>query len=434
MNKLFSLVFILLAFPFLTYAQETRSLTLEEAVSLGLQASKTLRSDQARIEAATADYVAARNRLYPDFKLSGTGMALTNATVHMKMGGDQAEGGNTPKVNSALLANASVSYPLYTGGKTGYAVESARYLEQASRLSMENNKTAVAYTIAAAYNNLFKAGQALIVLTENLKAAQQRDRQFLDFENNAILARNDRLKASLQTSNIELQLLDAQNSFEIATIHMNLLLGLPENTRLTLDSAYITATREQLPATDYFLNQALENRKDLQALNFNRKAVQTNIRSARAEALPTVVLTGGYIAAEIPNLVSVINAANIGLGIQYNLDNLWKKNSRLMQTQAKEKQLANENDLLNDQIRLDINRDYLTAQTARKRTEVLQNMVDQADENYRITHNKYNNGLATMTELLDADAARIAAQISVLNARADAALAYKKLLQTTGIF
>ena len=61
-------------------------------------------------------------------------------------------------------------------------------------------------------------------------------------------------------------------------------------------------------------------------------------------------------------------------------------------------------------------------------------MVEQADENYRITFNKYNNGLATMTELLDADAARIASRISVLNARADAALAYKKLLQTTGIF
>ncbi len=432
MNKLFSLVFILLGFPLSVSAQETRTLTLEEAVSLGLQASKNLRSDQARIETATADYVAARNRLLPDFKLSGTAMALTNATVHMKMG-EQSEAGNTPKANSALLANVSISYPLYTGGKTGYAVESARYLEQAARLSMENNKAGVAYTLAAAYNNLFKAEQALTVLTENLKASQQRDQQFLDFENNAILARNDRLKASLQTSHIELQMLDAQNTFEIATIHMNLLLDLPETTRLMLDSAYITAPQE-LPGAGYFLNQALENRKDLQALNYSRQAAQINTRSARAESLPTVVLTGGYIAADIPNLISVVNAANIGLGVQYSLDNLWKKNSKLMQSVAKEKQLANDNDLLNDQIRLDIHRDYLTTQTARKRTEVLQNMVDQAYENYRITFNKYHNGLATMTELLDADAARIAARISVLNARADAALAYKKLLQTTGTF
>lgn len=431
MNKLFSLVFILLAFP--SYAQETRSITLEEAVSLGLQASKTLRSDQARIEAATADYVAARNRQLPDFKLSGTGMALTNATVHMKMQSEQGEGAKAPKVNSALLANASVSYPLYTGGKTGYAVEAARYLEQASRLSMENDKAAVAYNIAAAYNNLFKAGQALVVLTENLKASQQRDRQFLDFEKNAILARNDRLKASLQTSNIELQLLDARNSYEIAAVCMDILLGLPETTRLAPDSAYITVSPE-LPGTSYFLTRALENRKDLQALNYSRQAAQTHIRSARAEALPTVMLTGGYIAAKVPNLVSVINAANIGLGIQYSLDNLWKKNPKLLQAQAKEKQLLSENDLLNDQIRLEINRDYLTAQTARKRTEIFQNMVDQANENYRITFNKYNNGLATMTELLDADAARIAARINVINARADAALAYKKLLQTTGIF
>jgi outer membrane protein len=59
--------------------------------------------------------------------------------------------------------------------------------------------------------------------------------------------------------------------------------------------------------------------------------------------------------------------------------------------------------------------------------------VTQATENYRITKNKYDNSLATTTELLDADVALLQTQLSVTNAKADSFLAYNKLLQTAGI-
>ncbi|MPM86298.1 hypothetical protein SDC9_133387 [bioreactor metagenome] len=240
------------------------------------------------------------------------------------------------------------------------------------------------------------------------------------------------MKANLQTSNIELQLLEARNNFNIATVNMDLLLGLPETTEIEIDQNYISELTENQPVS-YYMNQAISNRKDLQALAYQRKAAELVTKAAKAENLPTIALTGGYIAAEVPKILTVTNAANIGLGIQYNIDHLWKKNSTLLKAQSREKQLEATNDLLNDQIKLEINRDYQNSEYAKKKIAVYEKAAAQANENYRVTKNKYENGLATITELLDADAAQVSANVNVINAKADAALAYRKLLQTVGL-
>ena len=149
--------------------------------------------------------------------------------------------------------------------------------------------------------------------------------------------------------------------------------------------------------------------------------------------MPTVALTGGYVAADIPGLVTITNAINIGVGVQYNLDNLWKKNTSLLKAEAREKQLVANGELLNDQIKLEINRDFQNFNLAKKKIEVYERALEQATENYRITKNKFDNGLVNITDLLDADASLVGAKVNVINAKADAALAYKKLLQSSGI-
>ncbi|MCQ4034700.1 TolC family protein [Kaistella montana] len=411
-------------------AQEKKSLSLDEAVRLGILNSKNLKIDQTKIEQATANYLEAKNNKLPSLSASASALALANANVDLKVA--QSSGGNSPKANSAFFGNISASMPIFAGGRIKYGIQSAEYLIEASKLSSENDKVAIAYNISQAYNNLFKASQAIKVLEENLTASQKRDESFQKLENNGIIARNDKLKANLQTSNIELQLLDAQNNYNIANINMDLLLGLPETTEIVIDENYISELSAN-ESVSYYLNQAIANRKDLQAIDYQLKAANLGVKAAKAETLPTIALTGGYVAAEIPKILTVTNAANIGIGIKYNIDNLWKKNSSLMNAQAQEKQLIATNELLNDQIKLEINKDFQNAEFAKKKIAVYEKAADQANENYRVTKNKFNNGLATITELLDADAAQISANVNVVNAKADAALAYRKLLQSSGI-
>ncbi|WP_417429680.1 TolC family protein [Halpernia sp.] len=412
-------------------AQETKILTLNEAIEMGIKNSKNLKIDEAKISEATADLLEAKNRQLPDFKLSGSYLRLGNANVNLKFL-QPGSGNGTPSPTSALIAQANLSLPLYSGGRIKYGIQSAEYLVEASKLKNENNQQAVSYNIAQAYNNLFKANQAIKVLKENLTASQKRDETFMKLENNGLLARNDRLKANLQTSNIELQLLEAKNNYSIASINMNLLLGLSTNTVLEVDENYISEQKD-LNFVDYYLTAAQQNRKDLQALTLQRRAAELGTKSAKAENLPTIALTGGYIAADVPKILTVYNAINVGVGINYNLANLWKKNSSYIKSQAIEEELAANNELLNDQIKLEVNRDYQNLNFSNQKIEVYKKAQEQAEENYRITKNKYDNGLATITELLDANAAKISTDVNVVNAKADAALAYRKLLQTSGI-
>lgn len=412
-------------------AQEKKQLTLDEAVQLGIQNSKNLKIDAAKIEEATADLLEAKNRQLPELKVSGSYMYLpTKPTVDLKISTGSG-GAGSPEVHQVAYGSVNLSVPIYSGGKIKYGIQSAKYLVEASKLSTENDKIAIAYNVAQAYNNLFKANQSIKVLEENLTASQKRDETFLKLENNGVIARNDRLKANLQTSNIELQLLEAKNNYNIANINMDLLLGIPETTEIEVDQNYIDEGSE-VKTVDYYVNEAKENRKDLQALAQQRKAAALGTKSAKAENLPSIAFTGGYVAADIPKFLTVYNAVNVGVGISYNLSNIWKENSSLRQSQAREQQLAANDELLNDNIKLDVNREYQNTDYSKKRIAVYEKAAEQANENYRITKNKYDNGLATMTELLDADAAQISSNVGVINAKADAALAYRKLLQTTG--
>lgn len=413
-----------------TNAQEKKQLSLDEAVQLGIQNSKSLKIDAAKIEEATADLLEAKNRQLPELKVSGSYMYLPiKPNIDLKLPGVSAAGG--PEVHQVAYGSANLSVPIYSGGRIKYGIQSAKYLVEASKLSTENDKIAIAYNVAQAYNNLFKANQSIKVLEENLTASQKRDETFLKLENNGVIARNDRLKANLQTSNIELQLLEAKNNYNIANINMDLLLGLPETTEIEVDQNYLDESDDVKPVS-FYLNEARENRKDLQALDQQRKAAELGTKSAKAENLPSIAFTGGYVAADIPKFLTIYNAVNVGVGISYNLSNLWKENSALKQSKAREMQLSATNELLNDNIKLDVNREYQNSDYSKKRITVFEKAAVQANENYRITKNKYDNGLATMTELLDADAAQIAANVGVINAKADAALAYRKLLQTTG--
>lgn len=425
-------LFLLLGAALLS-AQEKRMLTLDEAVALGIQNSKNLKIDQQKIQDALANVVDAKNGMLPTLKVSGSALALANANVDLKML-PPGQGGGAPKAHSAFFGNVSASLPLFAGGRVQYGIQSAKFLVEAAKLSTQNDQMAMAYTVSQAYNNLFKAHQAIKVLEENLMASKKRDESFQKLENNGIVAKNDRLKANLQTSDVELQLLDAQNSASIANINMDLMLGLPETTMIETDPNYITALADPDSKTiTYYMEQATSNRRDLQAFDYQKKAAALGTKAAKAENWPSIALTGGYIAADVPNILTVTNAANIGIGVQYNVDNLWKKNSSLLKAQSKERQIELGQELLYDQIKLEVNRDFQNSQFAQKRIGVYEKAAAQANENYRVVNNKYNNGLATITELLDADTAQISANVNVINAKADAMLAYRKLLQSSGL-
>lgn len=411
-------------------AQQSKTLTLKEAIDLSIANSKQLKLNEAKIlEASTAIKEAEEKRL-PEAGISGSYLYLpVKPNIDLKSSSNSSGG---PSVSQAVYGIASVSVPVFQNGKLKYGIESAQYLQQAIKLDADNDRTAVVMNTISACINLFKAREAIALVKENLEQANQRVKDLSNLEKNGLLARNDLLKAELQSSNIELTLLDAESNYRLACVNMNLMMGLPEQTELIPDRNGL-ALPESVKTIEEYEQDALQNRNDIAALAIRKKAADVNIKSIKTEYYPNISLTGGYIAADIPKFLSITNAVNIGVGVKYNLSSLWKTKTKLQGATARVQQIQASQELLGDNIRLQINQAYQNYIVSRKKIEVLEKSVIQATENYRITKNKYDNSLATTTELLDADVALLQSKLSVTNAKADSFLAYNKILYAAGL-
>jgi len=427
-HKIILLVTSLLFMQFID-AQETKTLTLTEAIDLGLKNSNQLKGNEAKILEATANIKEAEERKLPEASVSGSYLYLpVKPTIDMKSGSGS---GGSPSVSQAMYGTANVSLPLYNGGKIKYGIESAKLLEQAVKLDAENDRASVIMNITSACINLYKAYTAIGLVKENLQQSEQRVKDLTNLEKNGLLARNDLLKAELQSSNIELTLLDAESNYKLACVNMCIMMGLPEQTVLIPDKSGL-ALPASIKTIDEYEQDAIQNRKDIAAVNFRKKNADLSLKTIKADKYPSISLTGGYIAADIPKFLSVYNAINIGVGIKYNIASLWKNKSKIQQAEARVKQITAGENMLADNIRLQINEAYQHYLVSVKKIQVYEKAVIQATENYRITKNKYDNTLATTTELLDADVALLQAKLRVTNAKADSFIAYNKLLQTAG--
>jgi len=430
--KLLSIVFSLVGLQ--VTAQEKRPITLNEAIDLGIKNSKQLKNSQAKIEEATASLKEALNNQLPDAKLSASYLWLSNANVDMKLKSNNpgGGGGTTPTISRAGYAIANASVPVFAGGRIRYGIEASRFLEEATRLDADNNKEEVIQNTIEAFVNLYKAKSSVSLVQENLAEAQQRVKDFSNLEKNGLLPRNDLLSAQLQASNFELGLLDAENNWRLANVSVNILLGLPENLELVPDSSMIDQNFSVKTLDDY-LQTAYTNRKDLAALDLRKKASESAIRSAKGEYYPSLAVSGGYIAADIPEVITITNALNIGVGVSYNIGSLWKTKAKVQQAEARAKQAAIGESQLNDDIRLDVNHAYLNFLSSQKKIEVYEKAVEQAIENYRIVKNKHDNNLETTTDLLEANTKQLLERMNLIFAKADAVVSYNKLLQAAGL-
>ena len=422
--------------PLSAQSQDIKSLSLNETIEMSLKNSPALKASSERNVQATARVRQALDNKLPDINVSGSYLYLANPTISSKtkaLQGTDSAGNKTeiPHVNQAMYGILNLSLPIYAGGKIRYGIESAKYLEKAASLDVEKDRENIILNTINAYVNLYKANVTVGVIKDNLAQSRHQDSVFSRLEENGLLARNDLLKSELQTSNIELTLLDAENNLKIANVNMDLMIGLPETTMIQTD---VTEFDKQFSekTIDEYEQLALQNRKDVQALSFRRKAATSGIAIAKAEQYPTVALTGGYIAANIPHLLTITNAVNVGIGLQYNLS-FWKSKAQIAEARSKEKELIADQAQLVDEIRLHINQDFENYLLSKRKTDVYKKAVVQAEENYRITKNKYDNALVNTSDLLEANVSVLQSKINLAVAKADVLLAYSKLLEASGI-
>ncbi|MBG6111049.1 outer membrane protein TolC [Flavobacterium sp. CG_9.10] len=410
-------------------AQEKKSLKLDEAISMAWKNSNEVSLANAKVATKKYELQSTKNSQYPDLKVSGQYQRLTKASIDLKIN-KRATSTPPPIVDQLILGQINASVPVFAGFKIQNSIKAYENLYQAEAATASQTKQEIAMKVVSHYADLYKAQRTIELLKENQKSAQQRATDFSDLEKNGIIPRNDLLKSQLQVSKIQLSVDEATKNLNIVNFYLVTLLKLPAKTKLEIkESDFANFQMDNVPTND---EPALQNRKDLEAVRFQEKASQANIKIAKSAYYPSIAFICGYTALDLKNVVTVKNAMNIGVGVSYDISSILKNGTMVKIAESKAIEVQNSEAILTDYIKLEVQNAIEDYDLALKQNIVYAQAVEQSSENYRIIKDKYDNGLSDSNDLLEADVEQLGSKINKALAKANIIQKYYELLSVTG--
>ncbi len=417
-----------------------RFITMDSAVTLGIRHSHSIAASAAQVQQSQAMLGEVKDMVMPNVDISLGYTRLSNIpTEYLMIPGSPAEIPSTalfPVLLNSYSAVASVQENVFDGFQWKNGVISLDYAEKASEYSFESKKNDVSIRIINAYLNLFKLQKARFLIDENLEEIKAHVKEVSDFAGHGLATENDVLRTKLQQSNMELSEIDINNQIQTVNYNLGIMLGLPENTQIEIDTTTILAdkTMQQLP---YYMQKFINDRYDIKAAEMQEKVQEAGVKITQSNVYPKLIVAADYDYLN-PNPRLVIPEAvfqptwDIGLRLSYSLTGLYDNKHKMEESHAKLLEAQETYNQLNDDVKEEINRDYLQYQQSLQKIQVSEKSLDQANENYRIVKSRYDNHIALLTDLLDANNFLLNAQINVISAKADAQMAYYNMLKAAG--
>lgn len=412
-------------------------LPLDSAVQMSLRQSHRLHIDNGKIDEARAKYQQAADRRLPSARISATYTRLSDNVDPFSI---QLPGGGSKTLNPQILNHytptLSISQTIYAGGQLRYAEKSMALLEEAATLDYEHDRSEIIYNTISAWFNLFTIQQTRQLVQDNIGQVRQHLAEIRNYEINGLALKNDVLKIELQLSGLEHTLIETNSSLDIASFNMGVMLGLPADTRFLLPATEIDRPVE-LKSLDAYLDEALVHRADLRSVNKKMGAAILNVRSAATGYLPTLTTNSNYYYHNPNQRVFPVDDRfkatwEMGLTLSWNIHSLYTNRHRINENRAILSQTLSSKQLLIDGIRMEVNAGYLSYVRENEKIRVSTQAVGQAEENYRIVHHRFENNTVLISDLTDASTQLLQSKINLLIDRADAGLAYYKLLKSTG--
>ncbi len=429
-----------LLFAGLTRAQGSIDLSIDQALQIGYEKSKGLHASLMKVQYADAKSSEANSMLLPSLKFGGAYTRLSSVPsfeVNLPL---PPPAPSHFVISPAILDNynlrVTLQQPLFTGWKVQSAVDAADYSAQAIQKDYEKDKSDLVYGIKNAYWNLSKALALEKVVNENVDQIKAHVNDAQSWQSQGLTTANDVLKVQVQLSEAQLRQIDARNAVRLARITLNNIIGIPLDTEVQLTSTLDHQPSQFAPLPN-LIKQALERRAEVGALEFRVKAGESGVMQATSNWFPQVYMTGNYYFNRPnqrfqPMIDAFKDTWDIGVGMSFDI---WNWGTTVHQTDQARAQLAQAQDGLSqmrDAITLDVTSNFLNLQRAKERITVAQEGVKQAKENYRITNNKFKQGLSVNTDLLDAEVALLQAQTDYTQALTDFELAEASLNRSIG--
>lgn len=320
-----------------------------------------------------------------------------------------------------------VSQVLYSGGALSNAVRLGKLGQEMAVLDAQKNRQEVRFMITGEYLDLYQALNRKAILQQNIDLAKRVLQNMRSRYEQGTALKNDITRYELQLESFLLQHAKVCDGYSILNHNLCTDVGLPEGVRILPDSTLLAMETAQL-GEPYWQQVASEGNLGLQQAALAKQMSERQVGLAHAASLPHLSLFAedyfnGPITVEVPPLNKNLNYWYVGLGIQYNLASIFRNKHEIRKAKYNLERSAESLELAKEQVNKGVQAAYTNYLTAFTELRTQQKSVELATENYRIIENRYGNGLALITELLDASSLKLSADLKLVDAQID--LIYK---------
>jgi outer membrane protein TolC len=446
-KNLHMIFFMLMVFNFVfylhpVYAEEP--LTMEKSIDVALKNSITLDIAKEGLKGATAQKREAITGFLPKFNTSYTYTRLSEAPFSRFVGLSSAPPPLNFFDNKEFVAGTVDNYnwsievrqPLFAGGGILANYQASSIGEDAARMDETAKTQDVVLEVKIAYYNILRAQRiqtAALQSVEMLKAHRDVAENYFRV---GMIPKNDLLHAEVELANGKQALVRAQNMVELSKSHFNTVLKRQISASVEVED--ILTYQPLLRSFEECLNIARQMRPELKIASLKASQAGKLVKIAQSDYFPSLSFVGNY--TRFGDNPSVSGSDYKDMENWYLMAvaswNFWewgKTKFRVDASKAKENQATGAAKELNDQISLEIKDAYLTLQEAENQIIVSQKVIEQAEENFRISEERYKERMATSTEVLEAQTLLTRAKSEYANALGDYNINYAKLQKSMGI-
>ncbi|MBI3484552.1 MAG: TolC family protein [Acidobacteria bacterium] len=416
--------------------------TLEQAVQMALTENPALKAQAEESSVARAQTAQARAAWFPrvDFSqsfLRGNDPVFVFSTLLRQRQFTAANFGlpglNAPTPLNNSLTRVDGQMMLFDSLRTRYRVAGARRMESAADFSTEQTRQDLILRVVRAYYGTIVARENLSAAREALRTAESNEQRVSDLEKAGLVVTSDKLSAQVFRAQMKEREIRAANQLALARMALGHELGLgpvalkePQDTLIEPAAAAITAMEE-------WEKIALAERPALRAAEMQQQAAASGNKVAKAEFAPRVGVFANF-ERDAETLGGGPSGTNwtAGARIEVNLFAGGADRARLDEARARERQAANQVEYFRSGVRLEVRQAFLEVSAAEQRAAAARDAVEQAKESLRIIQNRYDAGLATMTDLLRAQTAQLEARTGYLSALHDWQVARAQLERAAG--
>lgn len=431
------LAFLFCLAPLGSLAQEP-ALTLREAIGRALEKSPQAAIALANEKDAKAASATARTALIPQLNFAED-ISRGNDPVYVfgsrlrQQQFIQADFAlnalNRPQPIGNFSFRVSGSWLAFNSLKSEKEIRRADLFRQSAASSSKAVDQQIILRVVAAYQSVLYAQRKVDVAGHEEQTAEALLAQANEHVKAGLAVESDRMAAAVNLAGRKEESIAARGDLDLAWAELREAMGAND-----LSSSPLSPIEPRdFPASTLAEELALaaRTRPDLLAVGQAQKAQSQAVSAARSDFGPRVSAYGNW--EEDRGSLTAPGGNNWVAGVQVTIDLLpLGKRDQLARESAAAQRMDAQAAQAGSQVRLDVNRAHIQRQTAVLSLETAREAMDQSAESLRIVRNRYNAGLATITDLLRAEDAERESQSNYWHAVYGNAIAYVQLLYAEG--